>query len=191
MFVVRGRDGQIVTSTVWGEGKKEVQYETYEQAEKALEEMELSLPKGLFHVAATECERCGGNDDLTVFRLNGEPKAYCRNCRAELFTKKKPVGRPSVGVTKKVSLTLPEEEWEWLDEQAQGNRSQFLRNLVWEKQSPEREWSNYAAYGYMILAAEALGLNEDQITDLRKQMYYEMDLKTIDEAKNAYTNSIY
>lgn len=135
MFVVRGRDGQIVTSTEWGKVGEEIPYATYEQAEKALEEMELSLPKGLFRVVATECERCNGDDDLTIIHVNGEPKAYCKNCRVEMFTKKKNVGRPSVGVTKKVSLTLPEEEWEWLDEQAQGNRSQFLRNLVWEKQS--------------------------------------------------------
>src|SRR5699024_404614 len=40
------------------------------------------------------------------------------------------VGRPAIGVTKKVSLTLSEEEWEWLDEHAKDNRSAFLRELV-------------------------------------------------------------
>lgn len=40
------------------------------------------------------------------------------------------VGRPTIGITKKVSLTLSEEEWNWLDGQAEGNRSRFLRGLV-------------------------------------------------------------
>lgn len=41
MFVVRGRDGQILTSTAWDEtNDQEIQHETYEQAEQALQELE-------------------------------------------------------------------------------------------------------------------------------------------------------
>lgn len=40
------------------------------------------------------------------------------------------VGRPPIGITKKVSMTLSEDEWELFDEQANGNRSKFLREIV-------------------------------------------------------------
>lgn len=40
------------------------------------------------------------------------------------------VGRPPIGITKKVSMTLSEEEWEWLEEKANGNRSSFLRGVI-------------------------------------------------------------
>lgn len=43
------------------------------------------------------------------------------------------VGRPPIGITKKVSLTLSEENWKLFDEQADGNRSKFLREIVGEK----------------------------------------------------------
>lgn len=55
----------------------------------------------------------------------------------------------------------------------------------------ESEWSNNATYGYMILAAEELKMDEEKISELRKAMYYQMDLKTVDEAKEVYNNSIY
>lgn len=42
------------------------------------------------------------------------------------------VGRPPIGITKKVSLTLSEENWELFDEKADGNRSKFLRGIVGE-----------------------------------------------------------
>lgn len=40
------------------------------------------------------------------------------------------VGRPAIGITKKVSLTLSESDWEWLDEKAEGNRSRFLLKMI-------------------------------------------------------------
>lgn len=55
MFVVRGKNGEIITSTAWNPttnetNEQEIQHKTYEQAEKALKELEKSLPKGLFQV---------------------------------------------------------------------------------------------------------------------------------------------
>lgn len=76
------------------------------------------------------CERCGSNNDVAMIYVNDVPVTYCRECRVALFTKKNPVGRPSLGETKKVSLTLPEAEWKELDEKANGNRSQFIRRAV-------------------------------------------------------------
>lgn len=48
---------------------------------------------------------------------------------------KKVVGRPSLGVTKKISVTLPEKIWEWLDQEAEGNRSRinFKYNGIGQK----------------------------------------------------------
>lgn len=40
-------------------------------------------------------------------------------------------GRPTLGVTKKVSVTLPEEVWEYIEEQ--GNKSAFFRILATEE----------------------------------------------------------
>ncbi|MFA2556881.1 DUF2239 family protein [Bacillus cereus] len=190
MFVIRGGDGQIVTSTAWDETNgEEIQYETYEQAEQALDEFEKSLPKDFFKIEATKCERCGGHDDLAIIHVNDQAKAYCQNCRVEMFSKKRAVGRPSGGVTKKVSLTLPEKEWDWLDEQAEGNRSQYLRRLVWEAQSSENEWSNNACLGYAILGAKKLGMNDEQIGKLVRAIYSEFDWKSVEEAKDTYNQS--
>lgn len=191
MFVVRGLDGKIVTSTEWGKEEQEEQHETYEAAQQALEEIEKSLPKGIFRIVATKCERCGGNNDVTIIHVNDEPRAYCQNCRVDLFAKKNPVGRPAVGVTKKVSLTLPENEWDWFDENAKGNRSQFLRHLVWEAQSPENEWSNYACLGYAIAGAKKLGYDEEKIRELVRAIYGEFDWKSVPEAEKNYLESDY
>lgn len=39
-------------------------------------------------------------------------------------------GRPPIGVTRKVSLTLTEEDWARFDERADGNRSKYLRSVL-------------------------------------------------------------
>jgi len=191
MFVVRSLDGKIVTSTVWGENEKEIQHETYEQAEQSLKEIETSLPKNLFRIVALDCERCGGNNDPTIIHIDQVPKAYCQNCRFEMFTPKNPVGRPTVGITKKISLTLPDLEWEWFDKQAAGNRSQFVRRLVWEAQSPENTWNNYAALGYAIAGAKKIGFDDEKIHELVKAIYGEFDWKTILDAEKLYRESDY
>lgn len=40
------------------------------------------------------------------------------------------VGRPSLGITKKVSMTLSGEMWAWLESQATGNQSNMFRGLL-------------------------------------------------------------
>lgn len=191
MFVVRGLDGKIVTSTELGKEEKEEQHDTYEQAQQVLQGIEKSLPKGMFRIVALDCERCGGDNDLAIIHVNDEPKAYCQSCRFEMFTPKNPVGRPTVGITKKISLTLPELEWEWFDEQAKGNRSQFVRHLVWERQSPENEWNNYACLGYAIAGAQKLGYDDEKIRELVRAIYGEFDWKTVPAAEKIYKESDY
>lgn len=191
MFVLRGLDGKIVTSTEWGKEEKEEQHETYQQAQQALQEIEKSLPKGMFRIVALDCERCGGDHDVTIFHVADEPKAFCLNCRVEVFAKKNPVGRPSVGVTKKVSLTLPEEEWNWLDEKAEGNRSKFLREIVWNALGNESEWDNYACLGYAIKGLEELSYSSEEIKNIVRAIYSQFDMTSVPEANKIYRESDY
>ncbi|WP_240377284.1 hypothetical protein [Bacillus piscicola] len=137
------------------------------------------------------CDRCDGRDNVKQIHINDELKVYCQHCYTELFSKKKPVGRPPVGTTKKISLTLPEHEWEWFEKEAQGNRSQFLRHLVWEAQSTENKWSNQACLGYAIVGAQKLGYEEKQIKELIQAIYGVFDVKSITEAEDMYRDSPY
>ncbi len=54
----------------------------------------------------------------------------------ELIRKSKQIGRPSLGVTKKVSITLPEDVWEaWENylHESKESKSGFLRELILSK----------------------------------------------------------
>lgn len=145
----------------------------------------------------TNCVRCRGTNDvaeLTIPVTGGyETIRLCVDCRVKLFTKDpvKKIGRPSLGVTKKVSLTLPEEDWKWMDEQAEGNRSQLLRYLISQEKSPEGRWSNNACLGYAILGAKKLGYDDERIQELVRAIYSEFDWKSVDEAKDTYNKSSY
>lgn len=101
------------------------------------------------------------------------------------------IGRPSLGITKKVSVTLSEEDWEWFDKQAEGNRSQFLRYLIGKEQSSESRWSNNACLEYAIYGARKLGHTDEQIKKLVRAIYSEFDFKTVNEAKVTYDESPY
>lgn len=157
MFVIRGREGQIVTSTAMDETfGEEIQHETRDEAEAALRELEISLPKGLF----------------SVVELNK-------------------VGRPSLGITKKISVTLSEENWEWLDEKAAGNRSKFVRQTILNSLGNESEWDNYACLGYAIKGAEKLGYSQDEIQKLVNAIYSGFDMTSVPEANKVYRESEY
>lgn len=140
---------------------------------------------------ATACERCGGQHDMVIIHVNDEPKAYCQNCRVELFAKKKPVGRPSLGVTKKVSLTLTEDDWQALDEKADGNRSAFIREVVWNSLGNESEWDNYACLGYAIKGLERLEYSPEEIKKVIQAIYAEFDTTSVPVANEHYRKSDY
>jgi len=76
------------------------------------------------------CERCGSSFNVTIIYIDEVPVTYCKTCKTALFSKKRSVGRPSIGVTKKVSLTLTKDDWEQFDVRAKGNRSLFLRKMI-------------------------------------------------------------
>lgn len=195
MFVIRGKNGEIMVSSDLKTAGKEVQYKTKQEAEKALQQFELSLPKGMFSVKEISdlfiCERCESSEDVAVVYINDEPKSYCQKCRVEMFSKKKPIGRPALGITKKVSLTLSEEDWEWLDEKANGNRSNFIRRIVTNALGNESEWDNYACLGYAIKGAEKLGYSHDEIKKLVRAIYSQFDMTTVPEANKIYRESEY
>jgi hypothetical protein len=139
-----------------------------------------------------KCVNCGSTKDVIDFIAEGKRLVLCANCRSKLSSGQLgKVGRPSLGITKKVSLTLSEENWEWLDEKAQGNRSGFLREIIWNALGNESEWSNYACLGYAILGAKKLGYDDEQIHQLVKTIYGEFDFKTVSEAEKIYTESSY
>lgn len=48
------------------------------------------------------------------------------------------------------------------------------------------EWSNDAALGYMLLAAERLGYSVKQKNLLLREMYFAFDFKTVEEAAKHY-----
>lgn len=74
---------------------------------------------------------CGSNHDVIDFLAGGKKLILCVDCRYKLAKGELgKVGRPTLGVTKKVSLTLPKETWDLLDQAAEGNRSQFLRETI-------------------------------------------------------------
>ena len=133
------------------------------------------------------CMNCGSNHDVIDFLAGDEKLILCVDCRYKLAKGELgKVGRPTIGLTKKVSLTLPKEDWEWLDEKAEGNRSQFLRETVTSYLGNEAEWSNRAALGYAVLAAKELNYNHDDIKKLISAIYYQFDMKTVDEAEKIY-----
>ena len=142
-------------------------------------------------IVPTNCERCNGNDDVGIIYVNDEPKMFCQKCRAEIFGRKKAVGRPSLGVTKKVSVTLQESDWAWLDEKAKGNRSAFIREAIWNSLGNESQWSNNACLGYAIKALESLNYSGDEIQQIIRAIHSTFDLTSVEEAKKIYKKSPY
>lgn len=100
-------------------------------------------------------------------------------------------GRPSLGVTKKVSITLPVDAWAWFDDAATGNRSELLRQMIRQQEVPQGEWSNNAALGYAIFGAQKMGFSEEQTKELVRAIRSEFDCKSVDQAKAEYNNSPY
>ncbi|MCZ8510860.1 DUF2239 family protein [Paenibacillus filicis] len=146
------------------------------------------------------CMNCGSTHDVIDFIAGEEKFVLCADCRYKLVNRRGRVvsilnarepGRPSLGVTRKVSLTLPEAVWEHLDSQANGNRSLYLRKLIDRNMSSEGSWSNNACLGYTILGAKRLGYSEEQTKELVRAIYGFFDCKTVEEARTVYEQSPY
>lgn len=141
------------------------------------------------------CMNCGSTHDVIDFISKGEKIVLCANCRYKLASGQqivvKQIGRPSLGVTKKVSLTLPEAVWEHFDDAANGNRSEYLRKLIDRDMWSEGSWSNNACLGYAILGAKRLGYSEEQTKQLVRAIYGEFDMTAVEEARTTYERSPY
>lgn len=58
-----------------------------------------------------------------------------------------------------------------------------------EMMSQQQEiWSNAAAKGYAIRAAQGIGLTEQQIKELLKELHYVFDVMTVSEAEQLYND---
>ena len=90
------------------------------------------------------CNRCGSDFNVTIIYVDEVPVTYCKTCKMALFSKKRSAGRPSIGITKKVSLTLTKDDWEQFDARAKGNRSLFLRKTITKvlKEDTENPYKN-------------------------------------------------
>lgn len=191
MFVIRGLNGQALFETGEENSGDESIFATYAEAKMALDNLEQSLLPGVFKVVALRCERCNGENDVAIIHVNDEPKAFCMDCRVQVFAKKNPVGRPVMGVTKKVSVTLNENDWEWLDEKAEGNRSAFIRDVIWKALGNEAEWSNNACLGYVVKGLENLNYSPEEIKKIVRAISLTFDMTSVPEAKKIYQNSPY
>lgn len=139
---------------------------------------------------------CGSTNDVIDFIAKGEKVVLCSDCRYKLANGQKivavkQVGRPTLGVTKKVSLTLPQGVWERLDDNAKGNRSEYLRKLLDRDMWSQGDWTNNACLDYAIFGAKRLGYSEEQTQELVRAIYNAFDEKTIEEARQEYERSPY
>lgn len=143
------------------------------------------------------CMACGSTNDVTDFVSGGEKIILCVDCRYKLATGQLNVkqigqiGRPPIGITKKVSLTLSESAWERVERRAEGNRSEYLRKLVERDVWGQEAWSNNACLGYAILGAKRLGYSEEQTEKLIRAIYSMFDETSIEEARELYERSPY
>ena len=77
------------------------------------------------------CSNCKDNESKYDLILNEESVHLCEECRKNLINNlKNPIGRKKLGITKKVSLTLNKNVWEWIDVRSKGNKSSFLRSVI-------------------------------------------------------------
>jgi len=143
------------------------------------------------------CMNCGSNQDVIDFYRGEDKIVLCAGCRykftsgQKVLAAGKQIGRPSLGVTKKVSLTLPTEVWERFDDKAKGNRSEYLRKLIVRDMWSQGDWSNNACLGYAILGAKELGYSDEEIKKLVRAINRAFNHKTIEEARQEYENSPY
>ena len=139
-----------------------------------------------------KCMNCGSKKDVIDFVAGNEKLILCVDCRVKLVNGKLgKVGRPAIGVTKKVSVTLNQSDWDWLDEKAEGNRSKFIREVLWKSLGNESEWSNYACLGYAAKALENLNYPADEIKKIVRAISSTFDMTSVPEAEKIYTKSPY
>lgn len=79
------------------------------------------------------CSSCSKKLDVEQRIYNKAYKGHdlCLDCRSPHGGKREGAGRPSLGTTKKVSITLPDEVWEQIEKSRNGKPlSKFLREVI-------------------------------------------------------------
>lgn len=81
------------------------------------------------------CQSCSKHLEINNRVYEKAYKGFedCLDCRASHGGKRDGAGRPSLGTTKKVSITLPDMVWERIDDsKKEQTMSAFLRELIME-----------------------------------------------------------
>lgn len=81
------------------------------------------------------CRNCSKELKLAdrIYEKAYKGQVFCLDCRASHGGRREGAGRPSLGTTKKVSITLPDEIWQKLDDHRKNQAmSAFLRELIIE-----------------------------------------------------------
>lgn len=79
------------------------------------------------------CENCGKSISVEsrIYEKTYRGEKYCLDCRHMHGGSREGAGRPSIGVTRKVSITLPEEYWQAIeDDRGDMKLSAYLRELI-------------------------------------------------------------
>lgn len=82
----------------------------------------------------TNCEQGENHGKEVMYETREEAEGARESMQSsfkdqKLYVEEIKIGRPSLGLTKKVSITLPEDDWDWIDQQ--GSRSETFRKLVY------------------------------------------------------------
>ncbi len=77
-----------------------------------------------------KCSKCQKKLSLqpNIFEKAYKGHDTCLDCRPKHGGSREGAGRPSLGTTKKVSVTLPDDIWEKIE--GEGNKSAFFRDLA-------------------------------------------------------------
>lgn len=90
-------------------------------------------------------------------------------------------GRPRLGVTKKLSLTLEPHEWEKFDKAADNNRSAYLRDLVLGSKESAFLKDEETFLKYVRFSLNELNYSQEQIEDVILQLKNDFETITPDE----------
>ena len=140
------------------------------------------------------CMNCDSDNDVTEFERDkaGKKEVWrlCVGCRYRLaigeLNLEPRMGRPPIGESQKVSITMPPSSWKHVDREADGNRSEYFRKLVERDMWPAPRWSNEACLGYVLSATRHMGYPSDQIEELMDALQHEFDIKTVTEAERLF-----
>lgn len=95
------------------------------------------------------------------------------------------MGRPSLGKTVKVSLTLDEGTWKWIDKRSGGNLSAFLRKIILKERDKMEQITLKTIFLAMTYTARKEGLEIDQkYLDLEEEIHNYNDLDVTDMLDN-------